>query len=403
MTDTLLDLIDRLPARNRLEAWWNAPSGVSRAHGLPLSALPVFAAWLARRSGRPVLALVPDPEGSFGETRAWFADGIRAVVFPAVETLPFDRLAPDEETVRRRIEAIDALAGGGPLVCFTSWTAMTRPTLSPDALRRWAFTLKTGQTYAMDDLMHRLTTLGYRREPLVQGRGEFSLRGGILDCFPPGRRHPVRAEFFGDELESLREFELETQGSVGSVEEARVLPAAELVLTPESVASAEQLLARLDFSRCLPEVRDQWLADVERVRNGVYFDGIEGFQAYLDPTQPTLIDHLPPEALVVCLDARRSLTQAHQREQELAELVATEIERGELPQGLQRGLLTIESLRVKLARWRTAEVERAADAGSHDLGLEPADADAGRSDASSDRRRSDAGQQARSLVGTPQG
>jgi len=397
MTDTLLDLIDGLPARNRLEAWWSAPSGVSRAHGLPLSALPVFAAWLARRSGRPVLALVPDPEGSFAETRAWFVDGIRTVVFPAVETLPFDRLAPDEETVRRRIEAIDALAGGGPLVCFTSWTAMT-----PDALRRWAFTLKTGQTYAMDDLMHRLTTLGYRREPLVQGRGEFSLRGGILDCFPPGRRHPVRAEFFGDELESLREFELETQGSVGSVEEARVLPAAELVLTPESVASAEQLLARLDFSRCLPEVRDQWLADVERVRNGAYFDGIEGFQAYLDPGQPTLIDHLPQQAVVVSLDARRSLTQAHQREQELAELVSTEIERGELPQGLQRGLLTIDSLRVKLAPWRTLEVERAADAGSLDLGFEPVDAYAGRIDAFSDRVRTDAREKARILIVTQQ-
>src|SRR2546421_12806714 len=104
MTDTLLDLIDRLPARNRLEAWWSAPSAVSRAHGLPLSALPVFAAWLARRSARPVLVLVADPEGAFQETRAWFAEGTRTVVFPAVETLPFDRLAPDEETVRRRME-----------------------------------------------------------------------------------------------------------------------------------------------------------------------------------------------------------------------------------------------------------------------------------------------------------
>jgi len=107
MTDTLLELIDRLPARGRLEGWWNAPVGSLEAHGVPSSALPVFGAWLAMRAQRPVLALVTDPEGSFQEAGAWFREDVRTVVFPAVETLPFDRLAPDEETVRRRLEAID--------------------------------------------------------------------------------------------------------------------------------------------------------------------------------------------------------------------------------------------------------------------------------------------------------
>src|SRR5438552_6818523 len=226
MTDALLELIDRLPARGRLEGWWNAPVGSLEAHGVPSSALPVFGAWLAMRAQRPVLALVTDPEGSFQEAGAWFREDVRTVVFPAVETLPFDRLAPDEETVRRRLEAIDALGAGEPVVCFTSWTAMTRPTLAREALRRWVFTLKPGQTYAVDDLVRRSTTLGYRREALVQGRGEFSVRGGILHCFPPDRRRPLRSEFFGDQLESLREFEVESQGSGGDVATARILPAA---------------------------------------------------------------------------------------------------------------------------------------------------------------------------------
>src|SRR5256714_14304635 len=151
MTQTLLELFDGLPARDRLEAWWNAPIGSLAADGRPSVSLPGFAVWLARRAHRPVLALVPDPEGAFREAGAWFRDDVRTVVFPAVETLPFDRLAPDEETVRRRLEAIDALGAGVPVVCFTSWNAMTRPTLAREALRRWAFTLKTGETYAGDD------------------------------------------------------------------------------------------------------------------------------------------------------------------------------------------------------------------------------------------------------------
>src|SRR5438128_10328368 len=143
--DTLLELIDRLPARGRLEGWWSAPIGSLEAHGVPSSALPVLAAWLALRAQRPVLALVSDPEGSFQEAGAWFREDVRTVVFPAVETLPFDRLAPDEETVRRRLEALDALASGDALVAFSSWTAITRPTLASKALQQWSVTLKPGE------------------------------------------------------------------------------------------------------------------------------------------------------------------------------------------------------------------------------------------------------------------
>jgi len=399
VTDTLLELIDRLPARGRLEAWWSAPAARLDAHGLPASALPVFAAWLAIRARRPVLALVPDPEGSFQEAGAWFREDVRTVVFPAVETLPFDRLAPDEETVRRRLEALDALASGDPLVAFSSWTAITRPTLGVKALQQWGFTFTPGQTYTLDDLLRRLTTLGYRREPLVQARGEFSLRGGILDCFPPGRRRPLRAEFFGDELESLREFDVEGQGSVGSVAAARILPAAELILTPEAVHSADIPLRELDFSTALPEVRDQWLSDIERVRSGAYFDGIEGFQAYLDPSQPTLLDHLPAGTLILAIDARRSLAQAEQREKELAELVAVEVERGELPKGLRTGLVSIAALGRAAQAWCTIDVARGGgELGSIDLGFEAVDAYAGRIDAFSDRVRTDAREKSRVLI-----
>jgi transcription-repair coupling factor (superfamily II helicase) len=403
MTETLFELIDGLTARGRIEAWWNAPSASLAAHGLPGSALPVFSTWLASRAARPVIAVVPDPEGAFREAGAWFKDDVRTAVFPAVETLPFDRLAPDEETVRRRLETIDQLAAGGPLVVFTSWAAMTRPTLASSSLRRWSFTLRPGERYGLEDLVHRLITLGYRREPLVQARGEFSLRGGILDCFPPSRSRPVRGEFFGDELESLREFEVEGQGSVAPVAEVRVLPATELILTPESVAAAESALRELDFAATLPEVRDQWLADIERIRAGAYFDGIEGFQAYLDPAQPTLFDHLPPEALLLTIDGERSLAQAEQREQELADLVNVEVERGELPGGLRPGLVSVTSLGQAAGGWRRLDVARGGGgAGSVDLGFTAIDAYAGRIDAFSDRVRQDLRDKGRVLIVTQQ-
>src|SRR5258708_6567595 len=279
---------------------------------------------------------------------------------------------------------------------------MRGPTLAGEGPRPWAFPRPPGKTSTLDALVRRLPPLGYRREPLVQGRGEFSLRGGILDCFPPDGRRPLRREFFGDELESLREFEVESQGSVGDIASARILPAAELILTPEAVAGADGPLREIDFSRTLPEVRDQWLTDIERVRSGAYFDGIEGFQAYLDPSQPTLLNHLPSDAVILSLDGRRSLTQAEQREQELKELVAVEIDRGELPQGLRPGLVSISNLRHAASGWRRLEVARGAELGSLDLGFEAVDAYAGRIDAFSDRVRTDARAKSRVLIVTQQ-
>ena len=402
MSDTLNRLLDNLPATDRLDRWVAAGSARLPATGMPASALPVFLAWLAERAKRPVVAIAADPEGSFGETQAWFGEAARTVVFPAIETLPFDRLAPDEETVRRRIEAIDALARGGLLVCFTSWVAMTRPTLSVDDLRRCAFTLTAGQTYSLRDLAVLLTEMGYRREPTVEGRGEFSIRGGILDCFPPNRRRPLRAEFFGDELESLRDFELETQGSVGSVNEARILPGVEIVLTPSAVEHAAEELAALDFRDALPQVRDDWTADIERLRGGAYFDGAEGFGSYLNPQQPTLLDHLPADALIVLVDSDRTVAQAKEREQELRDLVGVEVERGELPRNLKFGLVSLDELQKRVAGWRVLDILRSPGSDALDLGFSAIDAYAGRLDAFADHTRSALKSHGRVLIVTQQ-
>jgi len=403
MTDTLNRLLDNLPAADGLDRWVVAAASARLpATGMPASALPVFLAWLAERAKRPVVAITADPEGSFGETQAWFGEAARTVVFPAIETLPFDRLAPDEETVRRRIEAIDALGRGGPLVCFTSWVAMTRPTLSADDLRRCAFTLTAGQTYSLRDLAVQLTEMGYRREPTVEGRGEFSIRGGILDCFPPNRRRPLRAEFFGDELESLREFELETQSSVGSVNEVRILPGVEIVLTPGAVERAAEELAALDFRDALPQVRDDWTADIERLRAGAYFDGAEGFGSYLNPQQPTLLDHLPADALIVLVDSDRTVAQAKEREQELHDLVGVEMERGELPRNLKFGLVPLDELQQRVAGWRALDVLRSPGSDALDLGFSAIDAYAGRLDAFADHTRSTSKSHGRVLIVTQQ-
>jgi len=153
VTDTLLELIDRLPAAAGSRDGGARPSAALEAHGVPSSALPVFAAWLAMRAQRPVVALVSDPKGRSRKQAHGSARTSARSCSPRSKRLPFDRLAPMRKTVRRRLEAVDALGQGKPVVCFTSWAAMTRPTLAPDALTRWSFTLTPGETYSVDDLL----------------------------------------------------------------------------------------------------------------------------------------------------------------------------------------------------------------------------------------------------------
>ena len=323
----------------RLERWIARPTSEVEVAKLPRAAWPIVAGAIARAAldqARSVLVLVPNPDRFADELRLWLAGRPPTHVFAEVAVSLLDRPPAYDEAVNRRLEALTALsaAGGDRVVVVSSRRAVTRQTISRTDLVDTTVILRPGRGPDPVSVAGRLIELGYTREPLVEARGQFSLRGGILDVYPSAADAPVRAEWSGDAVETLRLFDPENQRSVMAVDEVVVRTGRELLIGPARGARA---VARLRESVALETLRgdvlSEWEDELTRLDAGAAFAGVEFYAAYLDPARPSLLDHVPREALVIDFEPRRQVTDARTVLDETAMLAAAEAEGGELPRG----------------------------------------------------------------------
>jgi transcription-repair coupling factor (superfamily II helicase) len=161
----------------------------------------------------------------------FFAPKVRIVAFPAWDTVPYDRVSPNSEIVARRITALSRLAlgtRGEPAIVLTTVNAALQR-VAPRAFIRSAIkSVCPGQRADMSRLMNRLGLAGYVRTGTVMEPGEYAVRGGILDLFPPGRLSPVRLDFFGDTIESIKAFDADTQRTTKPLRKLVMMPVSEV-------------------------------------------------------------------------------------------------------------------------------------------------------------------------------
>src|SRR5207249_211840 len=213
----------------------------------------------------------------------------------------------------------------------------------------------------------RLIELGYTREPLVEQHGQFSLRGGILDVFPAAADAPVRAEWSGDAVETLRLFDPENQRSVMAIPDAVIRTGRELLIGPDRGAAAvERLHGTVSLDTLRGDVLSEWEDELTRLGAGAAFAGVEFYAAYLDPSRPSLLDHVPPDAVILDFEPRRQLTDARTLLDETSMLAAAEAGGGELPREFV--LPTVEHLDDFGTRPRLAVTAGEGDGDAVDLG-----------------------------------
>jgi len=226
------------------------------------------------------------------------------IEFPAWETLPHERLSPSSETVGKRIAALRRLAEWDrtqPIVVVASVRAALQP-LADNLTETPTIDLKAGgRGYSLPGITLELIDLAYSRVDMVTRRGEFAVRGGILDVFAPTDEHPLRLEFFGDELEQIRPFSVSDQRSLpDAVEHAQLPPSRELLLSPAVRQRAREM--QHEFPGLA-----QMLA---KIGEGIPVDGMESLApALLDRLVP-LTHYLPAEAAVVVLSPEKVATRA---------------------------------------------------------------------------------------------
>ena len=169
----------------------------------------------------------------------FFAPKVRMVPFPAWDTVPYDRVSPNAEIVAKRITALSRLALGSrtePVVVLTTVNAVLQRVPPKAFIRNAMKSVAPGQRVDLNRFVQRLTLAGYTRTGTVMEQGEFAVRGGILDLFPPGRQNPVRLDFFGDTLESVKTFDAETQRTVKALRKLILMPVSEVAFGEAATA-----------------------------------------------------------------------------------------------------------------------------------------------------------------------
>jgi transcription-repair coupling factor (superfamily II helicase) len=303
-------LLDSLASDPALRAVVEAVGAPTLDLSAPPGLRPFLLAALADRGGRPVLAVTAtsrEAEDLVTSLRSLLPDD-SVVDYPAWETLPHERLSPRADTVGRRLAVLRRLRHPDPADPATDRIAVVvapvRSVLQPqvpDLGDLEPVALRPGDEVEFDDVVRRLAGIAYSRVDMVERRGEFAVRGGILDVFPPTEEHPLRVEFWGDTVEEVRWFKVADQRSLEVSEHGLwAPPCRELLLTDEVRGRASELAI------AHPELAEM----LDRLAEGVAVEGMEALAPVLVGRLSLLLDELPAGTHVVVCDPERVRARA---------------------------------------------------------------------------------------------
>lgn len=240
----------------------------------------------------PVLHIARDDKrmAAMAEALAFFAPDLPVLTFPAWDCLPFDRVSPNADISAMRTAALAALVHGAlpdRFVLLTTINAATQRVPARDVLREAAFSARVGTRVNEDALRQFLVRMGFSQSPTVMEPGDYAIRGGIIDIYPPGEGGPVRLDFFGDVLDGARRFDPGTQRTTEKLDVVELAPVSEIILDEAAVTRFRQNY-RLEFGAAGSE--DPLY---EAVSAGRKHQGMEHWLPFFHERLETLFDYLP--------------------------------------------------------------------------------------------------------------
>ena len=245
-------------------------------------------------------------------------------ILPGRELTLYDASVVSREWEQKRLRQFHDLLTGKTTVQILTWEALSLRTMPPEVLKQAVFTLNTGREYPIEGLLSRLTAAGYSRCGMVEGPGQFALRGGILDIFSPAAEKPVRVEFFGDELDTMGYFDPDTQRRTENIESIEILPVGECQpgLHPKGLEGLckdiRSLIARQRRRKNVNEALISTLEkDLEKLENGVHLSAADRYLALIYPELATAADYIPKDAVVVLFDHGNLHRTARSRTEEM--------------------------------------------------------------------------------------
>ncbi|MBI2756648.1 MAG: transcription-repair coupling factor [Chloroflexi bacterium] len=300
------------------------------------------AAALALAVTRPLVVLTARPNGArrlADELCLWLGESRDVLLFPETDALPYDYLPAGTEKLADRIGILRRFAGQGqgtssPFVVVASARAAMDLLMPPAEFQECTRRFRTGDAIPPTRLADLCLALGYEPSPVVDQPGLFGRRGGIVDVFPPGGE-PLRLDFWGDRIETIRGFDPTTQRSTRPMEEALLSPAHEVLPNPRPVGA-------LDLRGLRPQFLGPFERDLRHLAERQAFPALEFYRGHLGTV--SLLDYLSDDAVLAVDDPSGVLQGARDFEDQAEQLHADLIDRGEIPIGLARPYAPLEPM-----------------------------------------------------------
>ncbi len=328
-----------------------------QVEGLASSAKGLVISHLFHSARRPMLVLTysQDQAEQIADDVAHFGVSKESICFyPASESLIYGDTQADYHIAGERLAALHALAAGSHVVVVASIEAVLRRTLSRDTLLQNVLNLSVGESHDIDSIAAQLVRMGYEPTELVERHGEFCRRGGLVDVYASNEDNPLRIEFFGDEIESIRHFDTQNQRSFDKLSKTTVLPAREVVLTPENAARASKAIKHeLDRQiksliesgdgESAQRIRDKVEDDLTCLQNMSYFDDLEVYLPFFYSEESSILDFLPAGALMVVDEPGQVVAHWERHEEQLIERLINRAGRGMMLGSQQKQYVSIDS------------------------------------------------------------
>ena len=279
--------------------------------------------------------------------------GEKVLYFPVRDLVFYNIEAITGEEVNERLKTLEKLSQGGSYVIVTSVEALLLKLPAPTVFQKNKLVFQLGETIELQKLMEKLLLLGYQRVERVEQRGDFSLRGGIIDIFPPSSMTPYRIELFDDEVDSIRTFEVESQKSIDKKDNVVIYPALEAITETNNINKVvEKIKNELNkTAEKLEEdiklkLKEKVLETVEKIEYLEYFKGKDLLLPFFDVKSTTLLDYLSSDSMIIADEPGRLREKAEGYIEAFRENFKTLLERGEvLPTQGQRLFLYEDLLR----------------------------------------------------------
>jgi len=262
-------------------------------------------------------------------------------LYPANELIASELAVASPELRSERIAVLNYFAENKKGIVIVPVSGLKRWVAPKPVWKKALLSFKVGDIVDVPQTLATLTAIGYEREDMVQGPGEFSMRGGILDIYPLTEENPVRIEFFDDEVDSIRFFDSDSQRSLDKLQQISIGPAKELILYPEHFERAEKALKKA-LSQTLNKVKDEIVKErlTENITNEAdalaeqrLFDDISKYITFFYEESATLLSYMPEDTLIIVDEVNRVQETAEQLDREEANWLTDMLERGTIVQG----------------------------------------------------------------------